>query len=550
MRRHMTRCLTAGAALALASTVAAQVQPDAGRTLQQQQQIPPEPPRATPALNIQTMPATAPQPGGPVVQLRALRFEGNTRLDAQALQAVVADAIGRTLDMAQLWALAERLSAHYREAGYPFARAVLPPQQLQDGTLRIQIVEGRFGDLRTRGDTPLAAAAQPFLGSLRSGDVIQGTALERAVLLLDDLPGIRTTPVMRPGSQPGTGDLDVLVDALPPLQGSVSLDNHGNRYTGTVQLRLDARVSSPFRLGDQIRMQAMVSDRQMLSGRAGYSLPVGHDGLRAQVELAHTHYELGREFSNLGAHGTARTASAGLAYALHRTQAANLTLDASLVHKRLHDAERTAGTTRDKRSLTLPLTARFDLRDEAWGPAVSYGTLVLTAGRLNLDSTLQISDGNTARTAGRFHKLNLDLARVQALPVGGALYGRLAAQWADKNLDSSEGFGPGGPNGVRAYPSGEAYGNAGWLLQAEWRGQIGPVSPYVFYDASHTRTNVRPWTPTANSRGLGGVGVGVRGQVQALMLDLSVAARTQGGASTSAPGAGRLRGWLTATLPF
>jgi len=40
------------------------------------------------------------------------------------------------------------------------------------------------------------------------------------------------------------------------------------------------------------------------------------------------------------------------------------------------------------------------------------------------------------------------------------VYGRVSAQWASKNLDSSQKFGLGGPNGVRAYPSGEGYGGA------------------------------------------------------------------------------------------
>jgi hemolysin activation/secretion protein len=50
-----------------------------------------------------------------------------------------------------------------------------------------------------------------------------------------------------------------------------------------------------------------------------------------------------------------------------------------------------------------------------------------------------------------------------------SLFGRLAAQWANRDLDSSKGFGPGGATGVRAFPGGEAYGDAGFVTQLEAR---------------------------------------------------------------------------------
>jgi hemolysin activation/secretion protein len=60
------------------------------------------------------------------------------------------------------------------------------------------------------------------------------------------------------------------------------------------------------------------------------------------------------------------------------------------------------------------------------------------------------------------------------LPGGFTLYASFSGQRASKNLDSSEEFFLGGPNGVRAYPQGEGAGDEGWLSRLELRHGAGP----------------------------------------------------------------------------
>ena len=84
-----------------------------------------------------------------------------------------------------------------------------------------------------------------------------------------------------------------------------------------------------------------------------------------------------------------------------------------------------------------------------------------------------------------------------------SIYVHANAQHANQNLDSSERFGLGGAQGVRAYPSGEGYGDEGALLQTELRIRAGYFTPYGFYDAGWVRLNANPWTDGPNHRDLG-----------------------------------------------
>ena len=65
--------------------------------------------------------------------------------------------------------------------------------------------------------------------------------------------------------------------------------------------------------------------------------------------------------------------------------------------------------------------------------------------------------------------------RLQGVTDTLSLYAAFNGQVASKNLDNSEKMGLGGPAGVRAYPTGEAYGDQGYILNLEARAQ--PAAP-------------------------------------------------------------------------
>ena len=512
--------------LPFVSIAQAQVPPDAGQTLQQLQP-PIAAPRVSQPLQIQAPLDAAPvAPGGPAVTLRSVSLSGNTVVSQEALQAALGEVTGKTFDLAGLRGLAARITALYHASGYPFARAIVPPQGLEQGDLRIDIIEGRYGAVRAEGDdAALARQAHAFLGGLQPGSVIASAPLERAALLLDDLPGIQASATMRPGEQAGTGDLIVQVARAQRVSGDIGLDNAGSRYTGKNRVRANVDINSPFLLGDQVSVRALLSEEELWLGSLGYGLPLGVSGLRGNVGYSHTSYVLAKEFASLQAHGTAKVASAGLSYPVLRSQRANLTVSATFQSKDLQDNRDSTATQESKSSKSLPVALQFDYRDGYDG--VTYGSVSWTPGKLKLDAGLAAIDAYG--TNGHFHKFNLDIVRLQSLPAGFSLMAHLGWQQANSNLDSSEKLSLGGASGVRAYPSGEATGDEGGLAQLELRYAAGAWGPYVFMDAGRIRVNARPVVAGDNRRSLSGGGLGLRYQYRAWSADAALAWRTLGG---------------------
>lgn len=541
MNKVIKQSAALGVLALCATTVTAQQAPDAGRTLQQQPR-PLEQPPQTLKFDIEIPDIlSAVAPGGPKVTINSLKFEGNTRLTADALNAALLSKFGSdylkgSLDLSQIWLLADTLTQTYQASGYPFAKVFVPAQSMADGLLKLQVVEGQYGQVNIEAETDLVRALEPYFDNLKAGEVIEASELERSTLIASDLPGIRIEPVVRPGQQTGQGDLIVKASRAPSFQGDAGYDNFGSRFTGEHRLRLNGTFNSPFTVGDQLQLRTIATTEALYLGSASYSLPVGSSGLRALGSFTHTQYELGKEFSATQANGTAEVIGAGFSYPLVRSQARNLSLSAQWQHKHLNDRQDVAGLNTVKSSQSIPISFNFDVKDQLLGSgAITYGSLTFTTGQLNLDPSLQAADRIGDRVGGDFDKTNMDLARLQSLSQTLSLFIRGSVQTSNKNLDSSEGFSLGGSTGIRAYPSGEAFGDEGYFAQVELRQLMGAYMPYAFYDMGEitVRNSPQANSTTPNKRSLAGAGLGLKLYAGAWSLDTFVAWRTDGGRPTS-----------------
>jgi len=530
--RPLLRRLRFGSAVAACSLLPlAAVAADAG--MQLQQPVPPQPLPSEPAA-LPPMPTTAAggaASAGTQVTIREVRLEGNTQIDTPTLLAALGPTQGLRLDLAGLQALAQAVTAVYRERGYPFTQAVLPPQDLSGGRLTIRVVEGVYGRIVAGGEDPLAPDAQPFLDhELQPGDPIRSAPLERAMLLLNDQPGFSVRPVLRPGEHLAEGDLQVGLTRRNRWSGELGLDNAGSRATGEYRARATVSLNSPWTFGERLTATALVTDQSTTLGAIDYERPLGGFGLRGGLGAARTSYQLDGSVSPLEAEGRADVLSARLSHAAVRTRPQNLVLSANLQHKRLHDDYGQGLLVNDKTSSQLTLTAQFDRRDEFGGGGVTYGSVGATLGRLTLGDDAATTDAATARTAGSFHKWNLDLARIQRLPGGFSAYGRLSGQWTTGNLDASEKFGLGGFLGVRAYPLGEGQGDTGWLAQLELRRNFGDFTLFALLDQGQVQTNASPWNAdSGGGRDLAGAGLGARWLHGPWTVESTVSTRTDGG---------------------
>lgn len=529
------------ALLALPAITFAQERPEAGQIQQQSQPRVLAPLTPSVELDLDAGVLTAAEVGGAKVQLNAIRLQGNQVFSAEKLLALLGDYQGQQYDLAGLQGLANQISQFYRDQGYVFASALLPAQDLASGELKIHVIEGRYGQVKTQGD--FAAATQRFVSPLQPGDVIESSLLERQLMIMGDLPGVVVVPVMRPGEQLGTGNLDVQVSETQRITGRISADNHGSRFSGAYRGRGDLQINRLLTVGDELSVSALYSSEETWLGSLSYALPLMANGLRGSLSYSHTDYTLGKGFE--GYTGTAGIFAAGVSYPLLRSQTSNLRLSATLQHKDLDDQADISNYKKATQSYSLPLALMFDHRDALGRGGITWGSLSATPGQME---TRTSQTGGAISDDESFLLVNLEVVRLQALAEKLSLYGRFNSQWSNrKQLDGSESFSIGGPSGVRAFPVGEGSDSRGWLTQIELRYQLGwGISPYVLLDAGRT---IRGGADE-EARELAAAGLGARYNHQGFSADLVSAWELDGGDAQADGRQQEPRLWFNASYSF
>ena len=550
-------------ALLLPAAALAQTPPDAGSLLRQTAPRG-EPPAARTDSPLRDASAAPARPAGGAARVRVQRFaiEANNRFTDAQLQPRLAPWVGRELSLAELRQAAASVCAAYAEAGW-LAHCDLPPQDVTEGVIRIRVLEARLGGVRVQGSPQRIAPAHAeslLLAAQPQGQPLSLPAVERAVLLVSDLPGVSAQAALAAGSTEGETLVLLKLDDRAVFGGDLVLDNGGSRSTGQARASATLRLDGPLALGDAWTAQALHS-RGNDYLRLGASLPVGLSGLRMGVSASGLRYRLlGDELAALGGRGTAGTLGLDAAYPLLRSRGRNLELRMSARRDRF-DNQASGSTTSRYRSHSISLTLNANQLDDWGGGGASAASLQLSRGRIDLDgSPNQAADAAGPAVQGRFDKASLALNRQQALTRWLSAIGSFAAQWAGKNLDSSERFYLGGPGGVRAYPASEGGGSRGQLANLELRAQL-PANFVLggFYDWGQVQALVRgPITGSGPNRyRLKGAGLSLAWSgPRALSLRATWARRIGANPNPTSTGTDqdgsltRNRLWLQAGLPL
>ena len=564
LRVFTRRLLSLSLVLGLHITGWAQTAPDAGSLLQQleRERRPALPPKALPSRPAE--PAALQPLQGASVTVSSFLFVGNTLLSAGQLAPAVAEYLNRPLDFSQLQAASAAVAEIYRAAGW-IVRAYLPQQDIVDGVVTIQIVEAVFGGVQLEG----APATRVSLTQIQRGiDAQQAVgaplnadAIDRALLLADDLPGVAVSGSLREGTQASQTELVIKLADEPLLMGEGTLDNTGSRSTGAKRLSANLNFNSAFGLGDLLSAN-LIHTQGSDYLRLGGTLPVGAKGWRIGANASNMRYRLiTEEFAALDSKGTSSTAGLEASYPLIRSRLQNLYFSASLDHKSF-DNQANGVTSTNYQASSLSLSLSGNLFDKLGGGGANSASLALTSGQLDLSgSPNQAADAASSQTDGSYRKLRYSVSRQQVITDEVSFYAALSGQWASKNLDSSEKFYLGGSSGVRAYPGSEAGGAAGQLLNLELRWRLPEGFNLTgFIDAGQVTVNANnnfTGAPALNDYSLKGAGLTLAWQGSSgLSLRATWARRIGDNPNPTATGNdqdGSLvsnRFWLTASLPL
>lgn len=563
--RGTRAALKAAAAVLLTAAAQAQTVPDAGQILRENQ---PQP-RITPPNGVPTAPTTPviPRPANETpFTVKHFRLTGVTLIPETEIQAVLAPYLGHEITFTDLRKALAAISQLYERHGW-LARAQLPEQDIVNGEVTINILEGRLGAIQLRkSGTPRISderVTATMMARQQAGQPLSLSAMDRAINVLNDTPGAAVAATLAPGESTSASDIIVTLQEKPLVSGSATADNAGPRSTSPWRLNGNVNFDSPGGFGDQATVN-LVGSLGMQFGRLGYTLPVGYDGWRLGVNVSALRYKLRHSFSTLDAQGDALTVGATASYPLLRSSTDNINLGVSFDYK--HFGNSANGLDVSRKSVYVgTVTLGGDTSDRFGGGGLILWNADLAVGGLDLSANAQneAADASGPRSAGTYARLTANIARLQRLSEQDTLWLSVFAQQAFKNLDSSEKFWIGGPQAVRAYPVSEGSGDSGWLSTIEYRHSFSPNwQASAFYDHGSIMVNhnndYNTLDPTPNHYGLDGIGLGLAFLIPGKLAIHATVAHGLGGNPGANPLTGKdsdgtrdkVRAWVNASVFF
>lgn len=407
----------------------------------------------------------------PIFVLHRVSITGATAIPRDRLVTAYQPYLGKQVSQADLVAMAAAVSDVYRAAGFHLSRAIIPAQDVAEGRLHIQVIEGSVVEVALKGEGADQFGVRPMLDAVMAEQPSRLTTLERQLYLINGRPGVHIddTGLEEIGTASGRFRLIVYLKTWHFFT-SFGVDNLGSSSVGPWQSYATAAFNSYLAPGDSLVLNLSTTPadpRQLAFGRLSYEVPVGTDGARIGASGFYSEVWPG-DFRHLVNDNT-KTES----FELHgsvvplQSQRSSLTLTAGLGFSNVTEND-VFGPVYADHIRTASLTADYRLQDNFGGTnylTVNYRQGLDILGASHRDDDFLSRDGASAR----FSALNFWFTRYQTLSDAWSLKLAAAGQAASGPLFLSQQFYLGGAAFGRGYGSAEISGDNGIAGSIELR---------------------------------------------------------------------------------
>jgi hemolysin activation/secretion protein len=340
-------------------------------------QVPPPP--QVPPTEFMKPPSALDAPEGSEMirfKLSEVIFEGATVFDQAYLKAkTAAPFMGAETSIADLYKVANAVTSIYAEKGYVLSFAFVPEQSIKDGVVRIHVVEGfvdkvLFRDMEggeglEKMNRLLRKKLPDLTRRLKASKPLKSDVLHRAILLINDIPGMTAKAVFNASEDVQNASTLTLNISYERLEASVSADNHLSANFDYYSFGGMAILNGAFTGKDALQVSARcgLSCETYNQQSVAWSTYIGSDGLKLELTTQRSGTAPSNGIlSNLDFSGTEEGLGANLSYPVLRSLDKNLRLGMSLdwTHSK---TETFAGTLTEDRLTTANVYASYDFTD-------------------------------------------------------------------------------------------------------------------------------------------------------------------------------------------
>ncbi|WP_306090282.1 ShlB/FhaC/HecB family hemolysin secretion/activation protein [Qipengyuania flava] len=419
--------------------------------------------------------------GRGIYNVGPISLEGLVELSVVDFVDIIERYAARDLDGEQLNTLASEVAARAQAKGYVFATAMIEPQSLRAGVLRVRVDEGRIDRIRIDGDDDAAIRSQ--LAPLLNGRPVTKARLERHLLLSDDISGVR----VRRAYFEREADRGVLVleARRSRASGAVVFENDGTAPVGPERLRIDADFNGLLTPTDEVDITLATTPfepGELQYAKLKYEAVISSTGTQAGVVVSHSRTDPGAYLADDDVTGRSTRVGIELRHPFIRRRNFSLWGEAELQLRDIR-RERDGALDRHDRIPVVRLGA-FMAGAAAGGryrARVTYSQGLSVLGATERGDPLASRDDASAVFSSLYAWADWE----RELGSGFSMELAARGQIASAPLLSTEDLGLGGNRFLRGYPYSQRSGDEGIMgsgeLRYDWEDALGLLDNMQIY---------------------------------------------------------------------
>ncbi|MEE9345346.1 MAG: ShlB/FhaC/HecB family hemolysin secretion/activation protein [Methylococcales bacterium] len=410
------------------------------------------------------------------VFIKEIRITGNTVFSDQTLKKITTHYENRTVTNEQLQALRYQLTRYYIDQGYINSGVILPDQQVQDGIIQLQVIEGELSKMTLSGNHWLRSSYIEDRIAQSFGPPLNITNVQKHLLLLQQDPLIeRINAELHPGLKPGESRMNIAVTEARPYEIGAVAANDRSPSIGGISGKIWFRHRNLTGFGDGLFF-SYTGMEGLHDFNGSYSLPLTAYDTRLNLYYQNSDSDVvEKPINDISIESRSETYGIALSHPFYRTP--NQTFSATLAFE-----YRRSKTFLDNQ----PFSFSLGVPEEGNAKGVSkISVLRFTQEWLDRSQTQVIAARSTLNWGinafdathnsngdpdGQFFTWLGQFQWVMRLPIlDSQILFRADAQLANDSLLPLEKFSVGGRHSVRGYRENQFVRDNGATTSLEWR---------------------------------------------------------------------------------
>lgn len=380
--------------------------------------------------------------------IKKINLVGVESISIEELKPTLEKYENREITFDELKLLTKRIEREYLKKGI-IAACFIPPQDIKEGVVILQVVEARMGKLEVKDHKYFYKDRIAYYWELKPGETLRYDKISRSLQFINKNPDRKAKAALRAGKKPGTTDVLVSVDTTYPLHTTFSIDGEGAASTGTWRKNAGFRYNNFLGLDDTLITGYLWGSH--FGGIYGYhTVPITNVGTSLMYGYSYTKSNPRGDFRYFDIDVRTKSASVFVYQDLYKKDEylGDIYFGLDAKNKRL--TMRNVGVVNRDRLRIIRTGANFVFREfdnvTYVKPKLSQGIDFLGGRRRD-----RLSTRNAKNT---FTKWNMEIRHSKILPYNLKLGLKLNGQLTATKLASQEQFSLGGIKSVRGYPTG------------------------------------------------------------------------------------------------